>query len=417
MMGDPGGPGPPDTGQFIDYGQITETSSMARGSMVISNNPSDYMDTGNNSVNFSNKRNHSDTDIDSGRAAKQSAVQVSQAVSESEHAHVIHKNNNKYRITDAGPYFVIVENKNNMKLHRMSIGKILFKSNSIFKDKITEISQLGKSKVKVELNNAISANNLTTSDLLNNEELETYIPDFNLYKFGLVRGIDIEISPQEIIEEARSEYKIISARRETRRRKTNDSFEIISLASCILKFDGQKLPNHIFLYGIRCEVSPYIPPVIQCFNCLRYGHMSKSCKSKTRCSRCQGPHPSKDCEAAMVCLYCKSDHSALYRKCPEFFKQKQIKKLMTLNNLTHLQAKKMVTSSYATITSENLPNLKSFSDFPSMERSRVVSNNIPSTSHASTSFAQIDPISTNFPVRKHFNITRSVPYNENKKNF
>ncbi|KAL1488428.1 hypothetical protein ABEB36_014901 [Hypothenemus hampei] len=34
------------------------------------------------------------------------------------------------------------------------------------------------------------------------------------------------------------------------------------------------------------KVSLYIPPVIQCYNCLRYGHTAKTCKGKDKCFTC-----------------------------------------------------------------------------------------------------------------------------------
>lgn len=276
---------------------------------------------------------------------------------------------NRYKLTDLGPYCIFTENKFNKKLHPMYIGKIIYRSDFQHKSNILNISSVGKSKVKILVDNALIANKLLSFNLINSNELETYIPDFNLYKSGVIKNIDISVSNEDIVDESKSEFKIIEARRLTKRIMIEGKIQIKQLETCVLKFEGQLLPKYIYLYGTRCEVNIYIPPVVQCFNCLLYGHMSKQCRSKQRCSRCQAPHASKDCDVdEPKCLFCKGDHSSTYRKCPEFSKQKNIKKIMSLNDLSYKEASKMHNESYAFIASQNIPNTYSDRDFPRLEK-------------------------------------------------
>ncbi|CAK1591850.1 unnamed protein product [Parnassius mnemosyne] len=46
-----------------------------------------------------------------------------------------------------------------------------------------------------------------------------------------------------------------------------------------ITFASNVLPDHVDLHGWRFVVNQYIPPVKQCYNCLRYGHLAKYCKN------------------------------------------------------------------------------------------------------------------------------------------
>lgn len=390
---------PPDTGQ------ITETSTVICGALkVVNDNSIEYMDTilTSTTQNTPQGNKRPGDNINNIVNSKQANTQVSQTLlslqetGRSQHD-VTNPNTrlrNKYKITDNGPYFVIVENKLSNKLHPMYVGKILYNSNFQHKDKIN-IKDVGKCRVKIETNNSIIANSLVELNLLNNNELEAYIPDYNMHRQGVVRNIDTSLSDNEIINDTLSDAKIVGVRRLTRKINNNGISEIIKLQTCVLKFEGQNLPQYVYIFGTRCEVNPYVPPVVQCYNCLRYGHMSRQCKSDTRCTKCNEPHNVNECpQTTPKCLYCKGDHYSTYRKCPEYMKQNNIKKIMTLNNLTYLEAKKTLNVSYANITN-NRPDITSHKDFPTISNYENPNTSLPSTSNHN-------------PVRKHINFTQKI---------
>lgn len=467
-MEDDGGPGPPDTGQF------TETASLVRGSLDIintayeemqvegpvtqniNNNKRPYVDeTGNtqnkqfipdvsginvnsmqvsgNSFNVNGSNVHSSnfssniivpntTGSNVNGSVNGSNVNVNNSSSSNRNAvnsqnqNISNKSksaNNKYKLTDSGPYYVFVENINNKRLHPMAVGKILFKTNAKYKEHIVgEISSVGKFKVRLQINNAIIANNLTNFEPLNTNGLEAYIPEFSLYRQGIVKYVDTEITDEEFVSEVVSNIKVISCRRLTRRIKVDDNFTNVKSQTCAIKFEGQKLPEYIYLYGTRCEVTPYIPSVIQCFNCLRYGHMKNSCKSSIRCSRCQERHQASECpEKDPRCAFCKGSHSSIYRKCPEYSRQVNIKKLMVLNNMSYAQASRLQDSSYSSAVKDYRPSYNT--DFPKYTNPQVHSNTF--TSGPSTSGTNMQT-SKNIQPKKHFNITRRYPAKSNNNN-
>ena len=66
-------------------------------------------------------------------------------------------------------------------------------------------------------------------------------------------------------------------------------------------------------------------PVLQCYKCLRYGHMAKNCVNRLTCSHCAGNHKKFECPnlaGSAVCAVCKDNkkteigHGAMDSICP-----------------------------------------------------------------------------------------------------
>ena len=100
--------------------------------------------------------------------------------------------------------------------------------------------------------------------------------------------------------------------------KINDSTEAEALIS-------QNLVCNIT--GIVYKVKEFHQPVsiTQCFNCQRFGHMAKTCRSKQKCLICCESHSHKGCQNKETrkpkYANCKGPHVASYKGCPEYKKQ------------------------------------------------------------------------------------------------
>lgn len=167
-------------------------------------------------------------------------------------------------------------------------------------------------------------------------------------------------------------FKVLSVKRFTKKIQNGDEIKYDPTTSIMVSFKGQKLPTHVSICKVLCSVEPYVQRVVQCFNCLRYGHVSKQCKSKLRCNRCGENHKSDSCQVfkPIECLFCKGAHVATDHKlCPEYKKQKSIKTMMARENISYRDAKNKQSGSFANVTAE--PNTSTHSaNFPSLYENR-----------------------------------------------
>ncbi|CAB0027827.1 unnamed protein product [Trichogramma brassicae] len=142
--------------------------------------------------------------------------------------------------------------------------------------------------------------------------------------------------------------------------------------SIVLTIEGQHLPDHVYIWGVRTKVEPYVQNVMQCYNCLKFGHITKTCRGKTVCFNCGDlQHPEKACQSTTpTCANCKTDttidplqihHVSISSRCPKIQEQKRINTLMAYENLSFAEAKALIiprkNHNAAIKTKENFPTL------------------------------------------------------------
>uniref|UniRef100_A0A6P7FN45 Uncharacterized protein LOC114329509 n=1 Tax=Diabrotica virgifera virgifera TaxID=50390 RepID=A0A6P7FN45_DIAVI len=259
---------------------------------------------------------------------------------------------NKYSQGDQGPYFVFMQNKegNIGRLHRIATARLILGAVPAIKDNIVNINIIGKNKIKIECNTYKSANILVECKKLIERNYDLYIPNFFTQKSGVIKGVDKNISENElkgIIVPRYGNFKVINVKRI--KRKEND--QLVETGTIVVSFRGQMIPKQVIIERMIYQVEPYVPRVIQCLNCIRYGHVTSQCRGKKRCSKCGQEHDSDVCDLTdPTCILCFGNHSALDRnKCAEFEKQKGIKYIMANENLPFEEAKLKYSSSYRTV--------------------------------------------------------------------
>lgn len=230
--------------------------------------------------------------------------------------------NNRYKTTDEGPYYVNIEGTTGDigKLHRMSFGKWVYQSTFKYKDEILNITVTGKNRLRIEMKSARAANNIITLEVFKEKNVIAYIPNYLITVNGVIRGVDRDLEELEILECMQSPIKPIAVRRITKKAIVNNRQIVEKLATCVGTFDSQILPTHVAIYGARCAVEPYVPPLRQCRNCLRFRHSEDQCRSRARCENCAGDHRSGECQVdkldSLVCVHCNGNHKATSRDCP-----------------------------------------------------------------------------------------------------
>ncbi|XP_008485643.1 uncharacterized protein LOC103522316, partial [Diaphorina citri] len=188
---------------------------------------------------------------------------------------------------------------------------------------------------------------------------------FILFRQGIIRNVEKNLTEEELLEEIiplyNSDAKVTDVRR-FNRRSTDEhgNVKYIPTGTIQVTFRAQSTPTHVSIFYVRCEVEKYIPKVLQCTNCLRFGHTARLCKGTARCSRCAENHPDDQCPkevSEQKCVHCNGPHSSRVNfknpACPEYEKQKKIKNLMVTQNITFYEAKTQLSTNYAATAATN----------------------------------------------------------------
>lgn len=188
---------------------------------------------------------------------------------------------------DVGPYSVYIEVlKKDFKIHAMTIGKLIRdQAYNNYKD-IISISKVNVFKVKIVLSSLTTANQLVKQAFWESNGLGCYVPSFLLFRQGIVKDVDPLLTEEEILEWSQSELEIIKVKRIFKNiNNVRRPLPVINVT-----FKGQFLPEEIKILGVICRVTPYVQRVVQCFNCLSYGHTSLYCRRNQRCEFCGKSH-------------------------------------------------------------------------------------------------------------------------------
>lgn len=286
-------------------------------------------------------------------------------------------------------FYVYIESidQNLGRLHPMYVGHILLKKLKI--KNIVTINSMGKNRIRVVLKSAFDANVLINNKQLENEKLRAFIPNHLVERKGLIRSVDTYFNEEYIKNNIESSSPVVDVKRINRKIQTDGSEKWIPRQLVIVTFEGNILPSYVVINSVHFAVEPYISKVIQCYKCLKYGHVSKQCRStKTLCTNCgKEKLDNHKCDPKdAFCNYCKdSSHDSTSNKCPKYENQKKIKVQMSLNNIPFIDAKNKVENSFSSIASGNkffvLANEEEFPSLPNpTSRRKNFSISQPTTS-------------------------------------
>lgn len=245
---------------------------------------------------------------------------------------------------DVGPFRVMVESKNKERnvgnYHHLAIAKNIL---DLKLENVKKIERKGINKISVEFKNYQAANQFAKNEIMS-KDYNLFIPYNLLSCKGVVKYIDKDLNEEALKEiTGGSEFginiQVLNAKRLKRRVSHPNGTVTYELTGSVLyTFAGKLHPKFVKIYGVEMPVEPYIAPVVQCFQCLLYGHTKRQCRGKVRCQNCTGRHEG-NCESETRCLHCRnSEHKSISRQCPEFKRQKQLRELMCFQNLSFYDA-------------------------------------------------------------------------------
>lgn len=187
---------------------------------------------------------------------------------------------------------------------------------------IKYLKKLNKFKIGVYFDRPNIANAfLENVTFLRDQNLRASIPAGSTELTGVINSVPVNMSNKQIFHAISStQKKIISVRRIMKKVKIDAQYELQPTQSVAITFSSSiSLPDFVLINMWRFPVSQYIPPVKQCYKCLRYGHLAKFCKNSERCSVCGESHSFKSCTVSQekaVCIHCKGNHLAISGECP-----------------------------------------------------------------------------------------------------
>ena len=180
-----------------------------------------------------------------------------------------------------------------------------------------KIRKSGRNGLFIEVNNRNQASKIETIKEIANHPVVVYKhKKFNHVK-GVIRAKCLKHDSEEEIKEHLKNQDVNEVRRVTIKKNG----EIIKTDVYILTFNLLVCPKTIKIADwliIKVDEYNYTPQ--QCYNCLKYGHISKYCKNiEKTCFKCSRKGHDKDsCNFDIKCLHCKENHYSNNKSCPRY---------------------------------------------------------------------------------------------------
>lgn len=247
----------------------------------------------------------------------------------------------EYNKNDVAPYRVIVQLLDDkdgaVHINKLTFGQLMTKTET-YRQSITNIRTLGKYKLIVFLGDLQAANQLKKDPVLKEHNYKAYIPRSFVSVSGVVAGVPVDMTMEEIRESISCSCPILNINRLHR----FEGGRKIPTSRIGIIFRASQLPREVRMFCCINTVRPFVNRPILCLNCLRYNHQTENCRSKKRCPNCAAVHEglqTGECDNPKKCFYCKSEHRTSDMDCPERIRQRNIKTIMARTTLTYMEAK------------------------------------------------------------------------------
>ena len=178
---------------------------------------------------------------------------------------------------------------------------------------------------------------------------------------GVISNVPLDLSDAEI-KEAIAGNQVTFVRRFSYRSDKG----VMPSRSVLVCFNSTILPAIVDIGYLRFRPRPYVPPPLRCFNCNRYGHQAKKCRSVHRCTKCGGRHAYESCTTSHPkCINCGGVHSAGYGGCPRYRYEAAVNATMVKEKVGYWAAREIMRTS----KSEVPPSAVSYAEFPALPKS------------------------------------------------
>ena len=177
---------------------------------------------------------------------------------------------------------------------------------------------------------------------------------------GLVRSSELSLCTSDEIKTHLQYQGVSDVKRITIKR--ND--DIINTNTYIFTFNTSQAPTELKVGYNIIQVNPYIPNLLRCYNCQKFGHHESKCLKSPICKKCGesgSDHVELTCTNPINCANCQCSHPADSKECAVCKMEKHINQVKYSNNISFPEARKIVqsqthsqTKSYSQVTKSNI---------------------------------------------------------------
>lgn len=129
----------------------------------------------------------------------------------------------------------------------------------------TLLGQWGK-KIELTFEHMKEANNCVDREkTVLPEKCIAYIPDFKIYKVGVISNVPTEYTDEVLKKEIEDPLEVKGMRVE--RILTKKDGKVVPSNTVKVAFVTNQLPSYVKVFGLKIDVRPYVQPVLQCQRC------------------------------------------------------------------------------------------------------------------------------------------------------
>ena len=198
---------------------------------------------------------------------------------------------------------------------------------------VEEVIRSSRNAWEILFKSRDDANKLVHNQEIVNNNFKAFIPKRKVIQKGIIRGVPKNLSTDDFIVnlcEDNPKVCAMSARRLKRKVKVEGKNTWVDTSSVVVDFKSQSLPEKLYLWNVRVEVSPFVANTPICYNCGKLDHIKVNCKVPAKCLKCgKDKHTQGNedkCEEKECCLNCKGPHHTLSNHCLHSANIREIKK-------------------------------------------------------------------------------------------
>ena len=111
---------------------------------------------------------------------------------------------------------------------------------------------------------------------------------------------------------------------EVHREMVKKEGKVIPTSILFLTFKQPEVPKEIVAGYLKVKVELFVPNLLRCFNCNKFGHTSQRCRTTAKCQRCGKGKHEEQCGEPLICSNCKGPHAVSAKDYPVWKKEKEI---------------------------------------------------------------------------------------------